>query len=108
MNLNSKNVSWESKIDHRLRAMIERTPIDSNKSNITINVLIKFSGESGPLEHHGIKTRAISGDIATAQIAVQNIKRVASMPEVLFMELSHALGPDISSNKSSKATDVLE
>lgn len=93
------------KIDHRLCAMIARRPIDSNKSNTTINVLIKFSGEAEPLEPHCIKARAISGNIATAQIAVQDIERVASMPEVLFMELSHPLGQDIS---SSKVTDALE
>ena len=81
------------KIDHRLRALWERTP-EPDRVRCQIRVLIRFTGSARVLESLGAKVHSCAGNVASAEIALADVPRVAGAAEVMFVELSHALAQD--------------
>jgi hypothetical protein len=94
MNPSKSQPEWQAKIDHHLRALLERTRDNPEERKQVVNVLVRFSGSVTALEAQGIKLRTIAGDIATASITLLEIPRVANISQILFLELSHPLQPD--------------
>jgi hypothetical protein len=93
----SEGNSWERKVDHRLRALLERTKGKVDWMHREVNVAVRFSGSIDSLSPYGLKVRAVAGDIATASIFLDEIAKAASAPEILFIELSRPLAFDHSS-----------
>jgi len=81
------------KIDHRLRALWERTP-EPERARHRVRVLIRFLGSARALESLGAQVHSLAGDIATAEIALGDVARLASAAEVIFVELSRGLAQD--------------
>jgi hypothetical protein len=81
------------KIDHRLRALWERTP-EPERARHRVRVLIRFCGSAPALESLGAQVHALAGDIATAEITLGDVARLASAAEVIFVELSRGLAED--------------
>lgn len=65
-------MSWEAKIDHRLRALL---------------------AQPEPPERVAVFVRDRSGAITTAFVDVADLPRLAASPEVDFVELSRPLAP---------------
>jgi hypothetical protein len=86
--------SWETKVDHRLRALLARTEGHPVEASQLISVFVRFLGDAGTLRAYGLAVRAIASDIATASIILSDVPRAASAPEVVFIELSQPLGLD--------------
>ena len=86
---------WESKVDARLSALVARAQRDPQAAGTIANVFVRFTGDAASLRALGVKVRAVAGDIATASIALSDVPRVASMAEIMFIELSRPLGPDV-------------
>lgn len=81
------------KVDHRLRALWERTPKPQRAAH-RIRVLIRFAGPALGLESLGAQIHSVAGDIASAEIALGDLPRVTSAKEVVFVELSGRLAQD--------------
>jgi hypothetical protein len=86
--------SWQSKIDHRLRALLARIEGNPEEGNNIANVLVRFSGNLESLRKRGVQIKTVAVDIATASIILSDIPKIASAPEVVFIELSHPLMAD--------------
>jgi hypothetical protein len=86
---------WQSKIDHRLRALLARGEERPREADQSVNVFVRFTGPAQALLRYGVTLRTVAGDIATASIPLREIPRVASAPEILFIELARPLGPDV-------------
>ncbi len=99
-----RHPTWEAKIDQRLRALLARTQERPEEANQIVNVFVRFTGHAESLRAHGVMVRTVAGDIATASIALSDISKVASAPEILFMELSRPVGPDSSSPVEDQAS----
>lgn len=97
MQPNKNQAEWQAKIDHRLRALIDRAKDRPEEANQIVNVLIRFSGSVTALEAQRIRLRTIAGDIAVASVPLAEIPRIASLPEIVFIEMSQPLHPDPSS-----------
>jgi hypothetical protein len=83
---------WEAKVDARLRRLLARARCHPDESRQVVDVFVRFAGSADSLRAHGVKVRAVAGDIATASIELENVPRVASVGEVVFMELSKSWG----------------
>ena len=88
--------SWESKVDHRLRALLVRAQGHPAEASRVVDVLLRFTGNVESLRAQGVAVRAVAGDIGTAAITLASVPTVASAPEILFIELSRPLEPDSS------------
>ena len=97
MHLSKNDAEWQAKIDHRLRALIDRAKDRPEEANQIVNVLVRFSGSITALEAQNIRLRTLAGDIAIASIPLAEIPRIASLPEIVFIEMSQSLHPDSSS-----------
>ena len=82
---------WEAKLDPRLRALLARAGAASDE---VVHVLLRFSGPHENLAGQRVAVRTISGDIATATLALADVATLASDPRVLFVELATPLTPD--------------
>ena len=90
---------WEAKVDHRLRALVGRSKTQGAELSEIVNVLIRFTGDLSYLRAQGVSPRTVIGDIVTASVAVGDIPKVARVPEVVFIELSRPLQPDVVEEK---------
>jgi hypothetical protein len=82
-----------NKIDHRLRALWERTP-ERERARQRIRVLIRFAGPARVLDSLGVQIHSVAGDIASAELTLGDVPRIAGAAEVIFVELSHGLAQD--------------
>jgi hypothetical protein len=89
-----RDLLWQSKIDHRLRALLARFEGNPEEGTKVANVLVRFSGDLESLRKHGVQINTVAVDIATASIVLTDIQKIASDPQVVFIELSHPLKPD--------------
>ncbi len=89
-----RNPEWINKVDSRLRALISRTGDHRPDSSQLVNLIIRFTGSVDFLQAHGVELRAVAGDIATVSVTLSDVPKIASIPEILFMELSRPLGPN--------------
>ena len=85
---------WEAKVDPRLRRLLARAQNHPEEASQVVNVFVRFTGSADSLRAHGVKVRAVAGDIATASIELENVPRAASLSEVVFMELSKSWGEE--------------
>ena len=81
------------KIDHRLRALGGRTP-EPERAPHPVRVLIPVQGAARAHASQGAQVHSLAGDIATAEIALGDVARLASAAEVIFVELSRGLAQD--------------
>jgi hypothetical protein len=88
--------SWQRKIDHRLRALIARVP-EPERTQHSVSILLRFIGSVERLKQLGLEVRSVAGDIATATLVLADAKKVASAPEITFIELAQPLGEDAAS-----------
>ena len=92
--MNDLSEDWKTKIDHRLRALFESSRADPEEVGQAVSVFVRLAGDIDAelLSELGLQLRSVTGDIATAKIALPDVPKVASTAEVLFMELSRSLG----------------
>ena len=83
---------WEAKIDARLRGLLARARCHLEEAAQVVNVFVRFTGSADSLRAHGVRVRSVAGDIATASIELGSVPRIASLKEIVFMELSRSWG----------------
>lgn len=86
--------AWLRKLDHRLRALWERTPHGAAGTGQRVHVFIRFSGDTAGLRTLGVELGSVAGDIATASFPLDDLPKVAGSAQVAFIELSRPLAPD--------------
>ena len=59
-----------------------------------MRVLVRFRGDYERLRALGLSIGSIAGDIATAEVALDDLLRITEAPEVIYIEGTHALWPD--------------
>jgi hypothetical protein len=87
-------MGWETKVDHRLLALLgglEECPVDAARR---VAVFVGFQGNLGQLRALGLEVRSVSGSVAVANVALANVPRVARAPEISFVELTQAVRPN--------------
>lgn len=84
---------WQRKIDHHLRALIARVP-GPDRARQRASVFLRFTGSVDRLKQLGLEVRSVAGDIATATLVLADAAKVASAPEIAFIELAQPLGED--------------
>lgn len=99
----AKPSPWAAKVDARLQALIVRAEGRAEEAGQSVNVFVRFSGDAESLRMQGVLVRAVTGDIATASVMLSDIPRIASLPEILFMELSRQPGANFSSPAEDQA-----
>jgi hypothetical protein len=91
--LNDDAGVWQRKIDHHLRALIARVP-EADRTRHRVSILLRFTGSVDRLKQLDLEVRSVAGDIATATLALADAAKVASAPEITFIELAQPLGED--------------
>ena len=94
MSAEDLSVAWERKLDHRLRALLARTPDISARAGQQVHVFIRFGGDPAGLRALGVDLGSVAGDIATASVHLADLPRLAGDSQIAFIELSHSLAPD--------------
>jgi hypothetical protein len=84
---------WLRKIDHPLRALLQRIPL-AEQAHRRVNVLVSFSGPVERLLQLGLQVRSVAGNIAAAMLVLADLEKIAESPEVTFIELAQELAPD--------------
>lgn len=84
---------WQSKIDHRLRALWARIQ-EPDRAHHSIRVLLRFTGSDDLLKELGVQVHSVAGDIASGSIMLTDLPRIASATESLFIELAQPLTHD--------------
>jgi hypothetical protein len=88
----AESFSGETKLDHRLRALLARTP-PLERRNQTIRVLVKLGEYPEYFRKRAIQVVSVPG-IATLTLALSEVQELSRDPAVLVIELSRPLGPD--------------
>jgi hypothetical protein len=83
-------VSWDSKLDPRLRALVAQ---GTESANLRVGIFIRFTGSVESLRAPGLELRSVVGDIATAWIAVREVPTLAKRNDVVFLEMSRPQAP---------------
>jgi hypothetical protein len=78
-------LSWQHKVDHRLRALWQRVP-EPERAHHPIRVLLRFTGDAEVLRQRGVRLGNVAGDIATAALSLEELEELASAREILFIE----------------------
>ncbi len=83
-------MSWQDKVDHRLRALWQRVP-EPERAQHSLRVLIRFTGDAETLRQRGVRLGNVAGDIATAALSLAELEKVACAHEIVFIELGQHL-----------------
>lgn len=78
---------WERKLDHRLKATIDRVGSDPAQASRTVSVFVRFRGDVSNLRALGLQVRTVAGDIATASLRLADVEEAARSDSVSFIEL---------------------
>jgi hypothetical protein len=103
--LSDDAAAWQRKIDPRLRALIARIP-ETDQARYKVSILLRFTGSVDRLKQLGLEVRSVAGDIATATLVLADTAKVASAPEITFIELAQALEED-AANGDTFRSDVV-
>ncbi len=58
-------------------------------------MFVKLRGDPSGIERLGLSLGTIAGEVATATVELRDVPAVAGSDDVVFMELSRPLGPDL-------------
>jgi hypothetical protein len=81
-----------------LRTLIARVP-EPERARHKVSILLRFTGGVDRLKQLGLEVRSVAGDIATATLVLADAEKVASAPEITFIELAQPLGEDAATRK---------
>jgi hypothetical protein len=82
---------WRSKLDPRLREKLARA---GDRNDRDVRVIVQFAGPAPVLESLGLSVGTVAGQIATGSIRLQDLRRAASSPRIIYIEGAHARRPD--------------
>lgn len=91
--MSDDSARWLGKIDHRLRALWERTP-EPDRSRHRVRVLLRFTGSNEFLKELGAQVHSVAGDIASCTMSLGELPRIAGAAQVTFIELAQILAQD--------------
>ncbi len=72
-----------------------------------IGVLIKFQGSTADIERTGVRIEALTNDIITARVSLEQLRRIAQLPEVIYIEASYRLEPTLDKSVPAVRADLL-
>ena len=72
-----------------------------------IGVLIKFQGSGAAIKRTGARIEAVTGDIMTARVSLEQLKQLAQLPEVVYIEASYRLEPTLDKSVPAVKADLL-
>lgn len=87
--------SWETKVDHRLLALLdalEKHPVEGARR---VAVFVRFQSDPGRLRALGLEVRSVSGSVAVATVTLADMSRVARSTEISFIELAREIRLDV-------------
>ena len=79
---------WERKLDHRLKAALDRAARDPQGASRVVSVFVRFLGDVSQLQALGCGVRSVAGDIAIANVRLADVPDIACSPLISFIELS--------------------
>jgi hypothetical protein len=84
---------WETKVDHRLLALLDGLEERPANAARRVAVFVSFQGNLQRLRTLGLEVRSVSGAVAVANVTLSNVPRLAGAPEISFVELTRAVRP---------------
>lgn len=72
-----------------------------------IGVLIKLQGSTADIERTGARIEAVTKDIITARVSLEQLRRIAQLPEVIYIEASYRLEPTLDKSVAAVRADLL-
>jgi hypothetical protein len=70
-------------------------------------VLIEFDGDLAAIEEAGFRTRSVAGDVATGEIEIGKLDRLAELDEVRRVEASRVLSPELDAALPESRADLV-
>jgi hypothetical protein len=81
---------WERKVDSRLRALIAA----ASDPMRTVTVFVRFDGDPRGLADFGLQVGNAAGDVSAGLVALGDVPRLASAPQVRVVELTRVIPAD--------------
>lgn len=86
-----------AKLSPSLRAQLHDLRLRGTEARI--RVLVRFHGEPERLRALGLSVGSIVGDLATAEVALDDLPAIVRAPEIVYVEGARALWPDTGSRE---------
>lgn len=72
-----------------------------------VGVLIKLRGSAMGIERTGAKIEVVAGDIIAARVSLEQLRKIAQLPEVIYIEASYRLEPTLDRSVPAVRADLL-
>ena len=95
---------------HQLVEVEEESPLalhGAESDEPVVDVLLEFRGSLAPAEEAGFRTRTVAGDVASGVIPLSAVEEVAALGDVVLVEASHDLEPELDDAVPESRVDQL-
>lgn len=72
-----------------------------------VGVLIKTRGPIGELELAGVRIVSVAGEVVIARVTLQQLRQIAQLPQVIYVEASYRLEPELDKSLVAVGADRL-